>query len=73
MNAGFTLKGCHVYSSWARQPPARFGGAEPNLTSTYLVSFRPSEPRTVVVRFRSINITLLRSEERARLISRRIA
>jgi len=38
-------------------------GAEPNLTSTYLVSFRPSEPRLVVVRFRSINISLLRSEE----------
>jgi len=29
----------------AREPPARFGGAELNLTSTNLVSFRPSEPR----------------------------
>ncbi len=25
----------------AREPPARFGGAELNLTSTNLVSFRP--------------------------------
>src|SRR6266404_1009969 len=38
-------RGWHVYSSWAREPPARFGGAELKVPSTNLVSFRPSEPR----------------------------
>jgi hypothetical protein len=44
------------------EPPARFGGAELILTGTNLVSFRPSEPRLVVLRFRPINMSLLRSK-----------
>jgi len=49
-------------ASAAQKPPPRFGGAEHNLISTYLTSFRPSEPHLVLLRFRSINISLLRSE-----------
>ena len=47
----------------AQPPPARFGGAEINLTSTNPVSFRPSEPRLGLLRYQAINISLLRSEE----------
>jgi hypothetical protein len=43
------------------KPPARFRGAELNLTDIRLVSFRPSEPRLVIRGRRSINIPLLRS------------
>jgi len=49
-------------------PPARFGGAEVNLTSTNPGSFRLSEPRLGLRRYRSINISHLRSEELSRLI-----
>jgi len=50
-------------ASSALEPPARFGKAEHNLTSIYLVSFRLSEPRMILLKFRSIDISLLRSEE----------
>src|SRR6266446_2987790 len=39
----------------------RSGGTQ--IDSTNLVSFRPSEPRLGIIRCRSINISLLRSEE----------
>jgi hypothetical protein len=50
-------------ASTAREPPARFGGAEHNLTSTSPRLFRPSEPRRVLRKARAINMALLRSEE----------
>jgi len=43
------------------KPPARFGGAELKLTSTNPESFRPSEPRLALLRFWSIDISLLLS------------
>jgi hypothetical protein len=44
-------------------PPAQFGGAELNLAGTHLLSFRPSELGRDFIGSRSINISLLRSEE----------
>src|SRR5258705_10762262 len=61
----FLALGWHVYSSRIKTPPAAFGGAEMCLRAEGLVGFRSSERRWSNISTRAINISLLRSENRA--------
>src|SRR5258705_7698303 len=60
----FLALGWHVYSSRIKTPPAAFGRAEMCLRAEGLVGFRSSERRWSNISTRTINISLLRTENR---------